>query len=174
MLENDGTKLVQHILPCDISLHYHDAQFPTAVCRLLLVRFAALRCQHHRCVSSVAAVKRLNHWHRMWRNHRRGRSFWQHPKGYWFPQGISAGVILVLLWFWYMVYYESESYSIEDVSNIGALIGIVLGFALLGIEIYRFYKKKAEWVGKRRGFSIFSLVITIAFIVLMGWTLLTN
>ena len=73
-----------------------------------------------------------------------------------------------------MVYYEYESNSIEDISNIGALIGIVLGFALLGIEIYRFYKKKAEWVGKRRGFSIFSLVITIAFIVLMGWTLLTN
>ena len=119
-------------------------------------------------------MKRLNHWHRAWRNHRRGRSFWQHPKGHWFPEGISAGVITVFLWFWYMVYWESESNSIEDISNVGALIGIVLGFALLVIQIFRFYKKKAEWVGKRRGFSIFSLVVLIAFIVLMGWTLITN
>ena len=54
MLENDGTKLVQHILPCDISLHYLDAQCATAVCRLFLVRCAALRCGFNGRVYSVA------------------------------------------------------------------------------------------------------------------------
>ena len=56
MLENDGTKLVQHILPYTLSRHYHDAQFPTALRRLFLIRFATLRCGFHRGVYSVATV----------------------------------------------------------------------------------------------------------------------
>ncbi len=56
MLENDGTKLVRHILPYTPSLHYHDAQFPTAVRRLFLIRFATLRSGFYRCVSSAEGV----------------------------------------------------------------------------------------------------------------------
>ena len=168
MLENDCTKLVQHILPYTLSRHNHDAQFPTAVCRLLPARFTALRCGLNRCIHSVATVKRLNHWHRMWRNHRRGRSFWQHPKGYWFPQGISAGVIAVLLWFWTMVYREPHA----DIPDVGALIGLALGLAMLALQLFRFYKNKPEWTGKHRSWSIAFLVFLIAFVALMGWSLI--
>jgi hypothetical protein len=56
MLENDGSKLVQHIFPYTLSLYYYDAQLSTAMRRLLLLRFAALHCQLHRCVYSVATV----------------------------------------------------------------------------------------------------------------------
>jgi hypothetical protein len=73
-----------------------------------------------------------------------------------------------------MVYGESESNSIEDISNVGALIGLALGLGMVAIGLVRLCKNKPEWRGKRRSLSIASLVFLIAFVVLFGWTLITN
>jgi hypothetical protein len=117
----------------------------------------------------VLTVKRMNNWQRMWRNHRRGRSFWNHPKGFWFPQGIPISVIALLLWFWALVYLESD-----HVPFVGTLIGLVLGLGMLVLELVRLCKNKPEWRGNRRSRSIVSLLSLIAFVVLMGWVLITN
>ena len=106
-------------------------------------------------------------WHRMWRNHKRGRPFWKHPKRYWFPQGVTIGVLVILLCLWSMVYDD-------EISNVGALIGFALGLGMLVMVIIRLCKNKPEWRGKHRPFSLLSTVLLSAFVAMLAWTLLSK
>ena len=42
------------------------------------------------------------------------------------------------------MYGESESNSIEDISNVGALIGLALGLGMVAIGLVRLCKNKPE------------------------------
>ncbi|HCA38065.1 MAG TPA: hypothetical protein DEO92_00105 [Phycisphaerales bacterium] len=109
-------------------------------------------------------MRRLGFWHRAWRNHRRKRSFWQHPRPYWFPSGILLGVLFMLLLISTIGFHIPN----RGASTVAAIIGIALALTMIALSLIRLYRRTSEWDGHRRNKSLISLVGLIGYVVVLA------
>ncbi len=110
-------------------------------------------------------------WHRLWRNHRRGRHFWQHPKAFWFPSGIPIAVLCVLLWLASKVIFRDPERGVSDAA---AMLGLGLALAIIVLSLIRLVRRKQNWRGHHRSRSTITLVGMIVYVISLTWFWLKN